>query len=139
KSRISNPLELIYVGNFNKGKKIDKVILAVKALNDSNNHCHLTIIGGGGQLVKKIDKQIQKNKKYYTYLGKIKDKRQLAALLRRSDIFVMPSKNETFGLVYIEALSQGIPVVYGRKYGIDGMHSHNIGEAADGDDVGEIV
>jgi L-malate glycosyltransferase len=32
----------------------------------------------------------------------------------------MPSFNETFGLVYIEAMSQGLPVIYSKGQGIDG-------------------
>ena len=40
--------------------------------------------------------------------------------LRENDIFVMPSFQETFGLVYIEALSQGLPIVYSKGQGVDG-------------------
>jgi glycosyltransferase involved in cell wall biosynthesis len=37
----------------------------------------------------------------------------------------MPSYRETFGLVYIEALSQGIPVIVGKNEGIDGIFADN--------------
>ena len=33
----------------------------------------------------------------------------------------MPSLSETFGLSYIEAMSQGIPIIYTRGQGIDGV------------------
>jgi glycosyltransferase involved in cell wall biosynthesis len=32
----------------------------------------------------------------------------------------MPSKYETFGLVYIEALSQGLPIIYTNGQGVSG-------------------
>ena len=32
----------------------------------------------------------------------------------------MPSFTETFGLTYIEALSQGVPIVHSRGQGVDG-------------------
>ena len=37
------------------------------------------------------------------------------------NIFVMPSKHETFGLTYVEAMSQGIPVIYTKDEGFDGF------------------
>ena len=39
---------------------------------------------------------------------------------RESDIFVMPSHHETFGLTYAEAMSQGLPVLYTAGQGFDG-------------------
>ena len=33
----------------------------------------------------------------------------------------MPSKHETFGLVYAEAISQGLPIIYTREQGFDGQ------------------
>ena len=33
----------------------------------------------------------------------------------------MPSFTETFGLVYVEALSQGLPVIYTKGQGFDGQ------------------
>jgi glycosyltransferase involved in cell wall biosynthesis len=40
---------------------------------------------------------------------------------RRSRGFVLPSKRETFGLVYVEALLNGAPILYSRGTGVDGL------------------
>ena len=32
----------------------------------------------------------------------------------------MPSRYETFGLVYGEAMSQGLPIIYSKGQGVDG-------------------
>lgn len=45
-----------------------------------------------------------------TFYGKMKNK-SIGAVLRSSSFFVLPSKHETFGVVIIEALASGIPVV----------------------------
>ena len=60
-------------------------------------------------------------KEYMTYYGEITDKKTLKNLYRENDMFVMPSKNETFGLVYIEALLQGLPILYAKNEGIEGF------------------
>jgi glycosyltransferase involved in cell wall biosynthesis len=46
---------------------------------------------------------------------------ELLKVYRESDIFVMVSHKETFGLVYGEAMSQGLPVIYSRGEGFDGQ------------------
>ena len=38
--------------------------------------------------------------------------------MKEHQIFAMPSFNETFGLVYIEALSQNLPILYTKSEGI---------------------
>ena len=44
----------------------------------------------------------------------------MRAHLKESDILVLPSFTETFGLVYPEAMSQGLPVIYSKDQGFDG-------------------
>ena len=43
------------------------------------------------------------------FVGK-KEREELAAYYRSSDVFMFPSKTDTFGIVLIEALASGIPV-----------------------------
>ena len=38
--------------------------------------------------------------------------------MKEHQIFAMPSFNETFGLVYIEALNQNLPILYTKSEGI---------------------
>jgi glycosyltransferase involved in cell wall biosynthesis len=65
--------------------------------------------------------------------------RELAAELRSADLFVLPSIVEGFGLVFVEALSQGTPIVYTENTGppdfcVDGIHGFHV-RASDLDDL----
>lgn len=60
-------------------------------------------------------------KAYSHYLGLL-NKEQVREELLKSDILVVPSVHETFGLVYAEAMSQGVPVIYTRGQGFDGQY-----------------
>ena len=51
----------------------------------------------------------------------------------------MLSKKETFGLVYLEAMSQGLPLIYSTGTGIDGLFTEGeVGFAIDPDSPGDI-
>lgn len=123
------PVRLLYIGKFNNGKNVVNLIKAVDKLNKQPNYRQyiLTIIGGGGDEDHKV-KELLKDRKYIHYLGVIIDKEKIKDVFRKSDIFTMPSKSETFGLVYIEALLQSIPVLYTQNEGIDGFYNESIGE-----------
>jgi len=55
------------------------------------------------------------------------------------DVFAMPSKGEGFGIVFLEAMACGKPVVAGNKDGsVDAILNGQIGALVDPDSVGEI-
>ena len=67
-------------------------------------------------------------------------KEELINYYRAADIFVMPSFKETFGRVYAEAMTQGVPVIYTRGQGFDGIFEEGtVGYSVKADDVEEIV
>ncbi|MCP1659211.1 glycosyltransferase [Neisseria perflava] len=74
---------------------------------------HLQLkIGGGGYEETKLhglakELNLQNN---VTFLGKLKND-EVLDLMYHSDAFVLASRHETFGVVFIEALSQGLPVI----------------------------
>ena len=45
-------------------------------------------------------------------------------MLKQHDVFIMISKNETFGLVYLEAMAVGCITIASRQEGFDGIIKH---------------
>jgi glycosyltransferase involved in cell wall biosynthesis len=129
---------LLGVGNLVRTKGFDLLIRAVQELKLQHLKIQLLIIGSGsehGRLQQMI-----------TRLGLEQDVRIEPAqpndvvrnLYGHFDAFVLPSYSETFGIVYLEAMSAGIPVVGVRREGIHGLAQDGIealfaepGEVAD--------
>jgi glycosyltransferase involved in cell wall biosynthesis len=133
-----NKVNLLFIGKFTKGKNVMRLLKAVEKLNIQGANCHLHLVGGGGKEEKCILEYI-KLKNDFTFQGKILAKEKLMSIYQICDIFTMPSIAETFGLVYIEALSQGLPVVYTINEGIYGFYDNSIGEAVNCKSINEIA
>ena len=116
-------IKLIFVGEIKKNKNLHNLIDAVQILTKRGYNVALTVIGeGSGKYEEKVKKKVCIENGKITFKGYISDKKSLIENYRNSDIFVMPSFKETFGLVYIEALTQGLPVIYSEGQGIHGYH-----------------
>jgi N-acetyl sugar amidotransferase len=132
-------VKFIFVGQLSKNKNIHKIIKILKKFN-TTIPCNLSIIGKHGDYTDQILELVQENHTIVTYLGEIQDKNILLNHLRNSSIFIMPSKYETFGLVYIEAMTQGIPCLYSKGQGIDGYFKEGeIGYPIDPDDIQDSI
>ena len=135
--------KIVYIGDFSENKNVISLIKAFDKLQYDFPNLELNLIGGGcpprnRDLSSKIY-EIIKNKSNVHFLGPIYDKLKLRNELRKNDIFAMVSHSETFGLVYIEALSQGLPIVYSQGQGVDGLFDNmNVCEKANADDVDSI-
>jgi glycosyltransferase involved in cell wall biosynthesis len=65
---------------------------------------------------------------------------ELCAHYNLCDVFAMPSKGEGFGIVFLEALSCGKPVIAGNKDGsVDAVLNGRLGVLVDPDSVDEIA
>lgn len=79
--------------------------------------------------------QIQNNVKLIGFVdeGEVSDHFLLA------DIFVMPSKKEGFGIVFIEAMASGLRVIAGNKDGsVDALANGKLGKLVDPDNLKQI-
>lgn len=129
--------KLLYVGRFTKGKNLKNLILAVNYLSKNGLNISLSLVGSGGDSFNEILKLIDSFDDRIQYLGQVDNKEQLREIYLNHDYFTMPSRNETFGLVYVEALLHGLPVLYTANEGIDGLYK-NIGEKIKKGDVVDI-
>ena len=101
----------LFLGRYNKTKGIDELLKIWSELNPQN--WKLCIAG----IIEDINyfKQLQENLNFYgcknisligPVLGREKDE-----LFQNADLFILPTKTENFGIVVLEALSYGIPVI----------------------------
>ncbi len=128
---------IIYVGRMMKNKNIGILIESILKLKKDIPDIHLDLVGDGEEVHHIMD-IIRDNKDTIDYHGKISDKSKLSEILRNNNLFVMISRKETFGLVYVEALSQGLNVLYTKNQGIDGLFSDDIGERTSPNNINEI-
>lgn len=102
-------IQLITTGRLIPEKHFDMLIQAIA--NISTPKLQLYIIGNGSEK-QKLQKLVEKLqvKDQIQLLGH-KSKQEIVTLLQQSDIFVLPSQSETFGVAYIEALACGLPII----------------------------
>ena len=118
----AKPIRLIYAGRIDANKNIPTIQNAMALLRTQGVETTLTVVG-------KVEDQrefqrIQKDP--FTVCLPAMPKEKLLAEYRNADIFVMPSFTESFGLVYAEAMSQGLPVVYSKGQGFDNQFAEGI-------------
>ncbi len=76
---------------------------------------------------------------YVKIVGFVKDE-ELVAHYLLADVFVMPSKGEGFGIVYLEAMACGVPVVAGNADGsVDALQNGKLGTLVNPDSVEELA
>lgn len=108
-------VRIIFVGRVSNRKNPLTTLRAIDLLEKRGYKIKFTVVGGFENA--HIKKMLLSDKRVY-YAGKLA-KNDLIEQYRKNDIFVMPSRTETFGLVYAEAMSQGLPVIYTKGQGFD--------------------
>lgn len=113
--REKNKIKILCVSSIDKNKNHFTTLKACEEMIKCGYNVEYGIAGAIND--KRIFHHLNENKfvKYWGSLGK----EELLTLYRKYDFFVMPSITETFGLVYAEAMSQGLPVIYTKGQGFD--------------------
>ncbi|MGF1926008.1 MAG: glycosyltransferase family 4 protein [Bacteroidia bacterium] len=89
---------------------------------------------------RRLDKLIAKFRieKHVKLIGFV-DEAEITDYFLLSDIFIMPSKKEGFGIVFIEAMASGLRVIAGNKDGsVDALKQGELGKLVDPDNLSEI-
>jgi glycosyltransferase involved in cell wall biosynthesis len=123
--KVGNSIKLLFVGEFKKNKNIRTIVKVVKLLCRRGYDARLDLVGDGSD-AKAVKRLAERSQNIVNICGWIDSKDELLRKYREADVFVMPSITETFGLTYIEAMSQGLPVIYTKGQGIDGYFKDGV-------------
>jgi len=121
-------------------KGYDQILRALPQIRQLVPDVHYIIVGKGNdrfrieQLIARLRLQ-----NCVTLAGFVPDQ-QLCDYYNLCDVFVMPSKREGFGIVYLEALACGKPVLGGNQDGaIDALCHGELGALVNPDNLSEIT
>ncbi|MBN9542813.1 MAG: glycosyltransferase family 4 protein [Alphaproteobacteria bacterium] len=103
------PLKIAAMGRFVKKKGFEVLIQAAKILLDRKLDFTL-VIGGDGEMKEEYTSLVNKLglDSNIEFIGWVKDKDQL---YNNTDIFVLPSHSEPFGIVVLEAFLYSTPII----------------------------
>ena len=112
-----------HISNFRKVKRIQDVIKSFKIINESIPS-KLVLVGDGPERAKmeRLARELNISTDV-NFLGNLKSTKEV---LNISDLFMLPSSSESFGLAALEALACGVPVIATNKGGIPEVVEHGI-------------
>ena len=106
------PVRVGFAGRMNERKR------PLDALNAAHEAGYAVAVCGDGPLKEAFCAAMRPQDRY---LGRISGMDAMKAFYADCDVLLVPSSAETFGMVYLEAMSQGVPVLYTMGQGFDGQ------------------
>ena len=101
-------VRIVATGRLVKGKGFELLIRTIPTLK---HPIELNIIGNGAERQRLQQLIHTLHIEDRVHLLGYKTKEEVVNILQDSDLFVLPSESETFGVAYIEALACGVPII----------------------------
>lgn len=113
-----NKTVLLAVGNLKETKGFDLAIQALARLNQNHPQLCLLIAGSGPEAenLRALAAQLGVEEKV-EFLGRL-EHAKVMEYMSLADVFVLPSWQEGFGVVYVEAMAHGLPIIGCQGQGI---------------------
>ena len=107
----SSKLNIVTLARLSYEKGLDRLIEALGAINKELDISKVSIsILGNGKMKKTLQEQINKNGLERT-ITIYENLQNPYSFMKQHDMFIMPSRSESFGMVRIESLILGLPVL----------------------------
>lgn len=132
-NKLLNKPIVLFVGNLIKRKNVDSLLEAKKIANSD----YYLVIVGNGPLFKKLKKKVEEeNIRDVIFTGSRND---VENIIPCADVLILPSFSESFGLVLIEALACGKPVIGSDVGGITEIINDDVGLLVNPNKVSSIA
>jgi len=117
---------IIFVGNLRKVKGVEYLIESMKEITEKEKNAKLIILGDGEERsdLEELVSTLFMDK-YIKFLGRISNE-SIPKYMMASDLFVLPSVSESFGIVNLEAMASGLPIVATKVGGVPEIIKENI-------------
>jgi glycosyltransferase involved in cell wall biosynthesis len=115
--RLPRPL-VLFLGRITLQKGPEYFLEAAKRVLDVQPDAHFVMAGTGDLLPSMIERAAELGIAQRVSFPGFVDRERASALYAAADVFVMPSVSEPFGLVPLEAMDRGVPVIVSRQSGV---------------------
>ena len=112
---------ILFVGRFEPRKGLLDLLKAYRILRKTGCECRLLVVGGGPQEREARRYVATRRLIGVEFLGRVSDDEK-AQLFRTADVYVSPATGgESFGIVLLEAMAAGAPIVASDIHGYKGV------------------
>lgn len=139
RSAMANTDELIitHISNFRKVKRIDDVISIFNGIQKSVP-AKLMMVGDGPE--REVAERMAIELGIYDKIIFFGNSNEIDHILSHSDLFLLPSETESFGLAALEAMALGVPVISSNTGGLPEVNEPGVsGYLSDVRDVDDMV
>ncbi|MDG6890092.1 glycosyltransferase [Clostridium perfringens] len=117
KRKYNNSKKILYIGRLEYIKGVDRIPEIMNNLVELDNDIEFSVIGNGS-LKNFLNKKMKDIDINYKFIGQV-DHNKLFKYLNESDVLIIPSRNESFGCVAIEAQACGTKIVASKVGGLE--------------------
>lgn len=134
--RPTQQIHIVAIGRFVEKKGFDLLIKALARL-PTEFPVQLTLVGDGKEKNALVDLVRRNNlERRVQFTGWSND---VVAALDRADLFVLPSRDEPFGIVCLEAMARGVPIIATNTQGPTEFLDDSLAWIVQRDDLGDLT
>jgi glycosyltransferase involved in cell wall biosynthesis len=115
---------VLFLGRVTLQKGPDYFVEAARRVLEKESDVTFVMAGQGDMLPRMIERAAELGLGRRMLFPGFVDRDRAAALYASADVFVMPSVSEPFGIVPLEAMDRGVPVIVSRQSGVGELLSH---------------
>jgi len=138
--RKSEPFVFLWAGRLEHVKGVDILLEAVKLLSGTSDRPFLVRLAGKGSLRSELEQQAEELgvNTDVSFLGRL-SREDMLLEMQGANCFVLPTRYEAFGVVLIEAMATGLPVIATRSGGPDSIVTPENGMLIERDNAPELA